>query len=135
VDASGRDGRPRHSRRQRKRSLWPLVTEGRNRGLLNGVANLVVTATTMTRQQVRHAGFDEYLHKPVDPKLLWQTVYGLARPATRRAPDAPGLPPKTDPPAIIVIGSWYRAGRLRITPALIADIERAARPTSGPTTR
>jgi hypothetical protein len=39
---------------------------------------------------------------------------------------------ETDPPAIIVIGSWYRAGRLRITPALIADIERAARADLGP---
>jgi hypothetical protein len=39
---------------------------------------------------------------------------------------------ETDPPAIIVIGSWYRAGRPRITSALIADIERAARADLGP---
>ena len=39
---------------------------------------------------------------------------------------------ETDPPAFIVIGSWYTGGRLRITPALIADIERAARADLGP---
>ena len=60
-----------------------LVTESRKRRLLNGVPTLLVTATTMTREQVRHAGFDAYLHKPVDPKLLWQTIYYLARPETQ----------------------------------------------------
>ena len=58
-----------------------LVAEARNRGLLKGVPTLVVTAATMTREQVHQAGFDAYLHKPVEPKLLWQTVYDLARPA------------------------------------------------------
>jgi CheY-like chemotaxis protein len=58
-----------------------LVAEARSRGLLKGVPTLVVTAATMTRQQVQQAGFDAYLHKPVEPKLPWQTVYDLARPA------------------------------------------------------
>jgi CheY-like chemotaxis protein len=56
-----------------------LVTEARNRGLLNGVCSLVVTAIAMTPQQVREAGFDAYLRKPVDPHHLCRTVHSLAR--------------------------------------------------------
>ena len=59
-----------------------LATEARNRGLLKSVATLVVTAVAMTPQQVREAGFDAYLRKPVDPHLLCQTVQVLARPGT-----------------------------------------------------
>jgi|RhiMetdeSRZDD1v2_1073273.scaffolds.fasta_scaffold1662161_1 CheY-like chemotaxis protein len=60
-----------------------LVTEARTRGLLNGVASLVVTALAMTPQQVREAGFDAYLRKPVDPHHLCRTVHSLARPGTQ----------------------------------------------------
>ena len=44
-----------------------LVAEAHNRGLLRTVGTLVVTAAAMTPQQVRDAGFDAYLRKPVDP--------------------------------------------------------------------
>jgi CheY-like chemotaxis protein len=56
-----------------------LVAEARRSGLLTGVRALVVTAYPMTPQQVREAGFDAYLSKPVDPSLLCNTVGNLAR--------------------------------------------------------
>ena len=58
-----------------------LVAEARSRGLLEGVPTLAVTALTMTPEEVQAAGFDAYLHKPVDPHQLCQTVYDLARPS------------------------------------------------------
>jgi hypothetical protein len=39
---------------------------------------------------------------------------------------------ETDPPDMIVVGSWYPVGRLRLTPALVADTERAAQRDLGP---
>jgi len=62
-----------------------LVTEARNRGLLNGVASVVVTAQALTPQQVREAGFDAYLRKPVDPHQLCRTVHSLARLGAQRS--------------------------------------------------
>jgi CheY-like chemotaxis protein len=56
-----------------------LVAEARRLGLLAGVRALVVTAVSMTPQQVREAGFDAYLSKPVDPTVLCNTVGNLAR--------------------------------------------------------
>jgi CheY-like chemotaxis protein len=56
-----------------------LVAEARRSGLLTGIPALVVTALPMTPQQVREAGFDAYLSKPVDPTLLCNTVGNLAR--------------------------------------------------------
>ena len=56
-----------------------LVAEARRLGLLTGVRALVVTALPMTPQQVREAGFDAYLSKPVDPTVLCNTVGNLAR--------------------------------------------------------
>jgi CheY-like chemotaxis protein len=58
-----------------------LVAEAHNRGLLRTVGTLVVTAAAMTPQQVRDAGFDAYLRKPVDPHQLCDRVYALARPS------------------------------------------------------
>jgi DNA-binding response OmpR family regulator len=63
---------PRHD------GAW-LVSEARRAGLLAGVPALVVTAITMTPQQVQEAGFDAYLPKPVDPDVLCETVRVLAR--------------------------------------------------------
>jgi CheY-like chemotaxis protein len=60
-----------------------LVSEARRQGLLNGVSTLVVTALTMTPQQVQEAGFDAYLRKPVDPTALCETVRTLARAGTQ----------------------------------------------------
>jgi DNA-binding response OmpR family regulator len=57
--------------------------EARRSGLLTGIPVLAVTALTMTPQEVRDAGFDGYLQKPVDPFALSETVRALAR---RRAP-------------------------------------------------
>lgn len=37
-----------------------------------------------------------------------------------------------DPPDMIVVGSWYPAGRFRFTPERVAEIERAARRDLGP---
>jgi CheY-like chemotaxis protein len=54
-----------------------------SQGLLNGVPTLVVTAQTMTPQQVQEAGFDAYLRKPVDPTVLCETVRTLARRGTQ----------------------------------------------------
>jgi len=59
-----------------------LVAEARRSGLLMGVPALVVTAFPLTPQQVREAGFDAYLSKPLDPSLLCNTVGNLARLAT-----------------------------------------------------
>jgi DNA-binding response OmpR family regulator len=56
-----------------------LVTEARRSGLLADVPALVVTALTMTPREVREAGFDAYLRKPVDPLLLCETVRALVR--------------------------------------------------------
>jgi hypothetical protein len=39
---------------------------------------------------------------------------------------------ETGPPGMIVVGSWYPVGRLRLTPALAADTERAAQRDLGP---
>ena len=44
---------------------------------------MVVTALTMTPQEVREAGVDAYLRKPVDPTMLCQTVRTLARRGTQ----------------------------------------------------
>ncbi len=55
-----------------------LIAEARNRGLLTGVGTLLVTAAAMT-PQVRDAGFDAYLRKPVDPHQLCDRVCALAR--------------------------------------------------------
>jgi CheY-like chemotaxis protein len=59
--------------------VW-LVTQARRAGLLPDVPALAVTALTMTPQEVREAGFDAYLRKPVDPGMLCETVRALARP-------------------------------------------------------
>lgn len=61
-----------------RNGAW-LVTEARRAGLLAGVPALVVTAFQMTPQEVREAGFDAYLRKPVDPTALCVTVRRLAR--------------------------------------------------------
>jgi CheY-like chemotaxis protein len=55
-----------------------LVTEARRSGLLPDVPALAVTALAMTPTEVREAGFDAYLQKPVDPWLLRETVRELA---------------------------------------------------------
>ena len=60
-----------------------LVAEARRQGLLRGAPTVVVTAQTMTPQQVQEAGFDAYMRKPVDPSQLCQTVRVLARPDTQ----------------------------------------------------
>jgi CheY-like chemotaxis protein len=56
-----------------------LVAEARRSGLLAGIPTLVVTALTMTPQEVREAGFDAYLRKPVDPLVLSEMVRSLVR--------------------------------------------------------
>jgi CheY-like chemotaxis protein len=56
-----------------------LVAEARRSGLLDDVPTLAVTALMMTPQQVREAGFDAHLLKPVDPMVLCETVGALAR--------------------------------------------------------
>ena len=38
----------------------------------------------------------------------------------------------TDPPDAIVVGSWYPVGRVRFTPAFVADVERASQRDLGP---
>lgn len=44
----------------------------------------------------------------------------------------PLYPNDNDPPDMIVVGSWYPAGRLRFTPERVAEIERAAQRDLGP---
>jgi CheY-like chemotaxis protein len=56
--------------------IW-LVTEARRSGLLTDVPAVLLTAFTMTPQEVREAGFDAYLQKPVDPAALRGTVLAL----------------------------------------------------------
>ena len=55
-----------------------LVAQARSKGLLRRIPALLVTALTMTPQQVADAGFDAYLRKPVDPHALCTTVRTLA---------------------------------------------------------
>jgi CheY-like chemotaxis protein len=61
------------------RDGWWLMHEARTQGLLNGVAAIAVTAVTLTPQQVRDAGFDVYLRKPIDPSVLCARVHTVAR--------------------------------------------------------
>ena len=44
----------------------------------------------------------------------------------------PLYPNDNDPPDMIVVGSWYPAGRFRFTPERVAGIERAAQRDLGP---
>jgi len=67
------------------RDGWWLMHEARTQGLLTGVAAVAVTAVTLTPQQVREAGFDVYLRKPIDPALLCARVHAVARRSTRRS--------------------------------------------------
>jgi CheY-like chemotaxis protein len=66
-----------------------LVTEARRQGLLRGVPTVVVTAQTMTPQQVQEAGFDASMRKPVDPTVLCDTLRTLARPGSRAPAPSP----------------------------------------------
>ena len=66
------------------RNGWWLMHEARTQGLLNGVAAVAVTALTLTPQQVREAGFEVYLRKPIEPALLCARVLDLARRSTKR---------------------------------------------------
>ena len=56
-----------------------LVREARQHGLLEQVPTLAVTAFSFSEAQLRDAGFDAYLRKPVDPNKLCQTVQELVR--------------------------------------------------------
>jgi DNA-binding response OmpR family regulator len=56
-----------------------LVAEAGPSSLRTGSAALVVSALTMTQQEVHDAGFDRYLQKPVDPFALSETVRALPR--------------------------------------------------------
>ena len=56
-----------------------FVEDARQRGLLDGVPTLAVTAFTFSKAQLRELGFDAYLRKPVDPNGLCTTVQALAR--------------------------------------------------------
>jgi CheY-like chemotaxis protein len=56
--------------------IW-LVAEARRSGLLTDVPAVLLTAFTMTPEEVRQAGFDAYLQKPVDPIALRGTVRAL----------------------------------------------------------
>lgn len=58
---------------------FALVREARQRGVLDGVPTLALTAFTFSQAQVREAGFDAYLRKPVDPNKLCTTVQELVR--------------------------------------------------------
>jgi CheY-like chemotaxis protein len=59
-----------------------LVAEARNRGLLEGVPTLAVSAA-LSDKRAQPGTFDAYLQKPVDPTQLCTTVQALAR---RRRP-------------------------------------------------
>jgi CheY-like chemotaxis protein len=66
ISMPGRDG-------------WWLLSEARRRGHLLEVPALAVTALKLTPEEVRQAGFNAYLRKPVDPDRLSTTVQALAR--------------------------------------------------------
>jgi CheY-like chemotaxis protein len=55
-----------------------LVREARERGLLENVPTLAVSAFSPNDKRAREAGFDAYLQKPVDPNQLCTTVQALA---------------------------------------------------------
>ena len=58
--------------------FW-LLEEARRLDRLDGVPTLAVTALALTPQQLKEAGFNAYLRKPVDPNELCNTVQALAR--------------------------------------------------------
>ena len=58
--------------------FW-LLEEARRLDRLDGVPTLAVTALALTPQQLKEAGFNAYLRKPVDPNELFNTVQALAR--------------------------------------------------------
>ena len=67
------------------RDGWWLMHEARTQGLLIGVGTVAVTAVSLTPQQVRDAGFDVYLRKPIDPALLCARVHAVAHRSTERS--------------------------------------------------
>jgi len=60
-----------------------LIREARERGVLDGVPTLAVSALAPNHPRAKEGGFDAYLQKPVDPNELCGTVQALAR---RRKP-------------------------------------------------
>ena len=58
--------------------FW-LIEEARSLGYLDGVPTLAVTALELGPQEIKDAGFDAYLRKPVDPDDLCATVQKLGR--------------------------------------------------------
>ena len=58
--------------------FW-LIAEARKLGYLEGVPTLAVTALALSAREIKDAGFDAYLRKPVDPDILCGTVQKLGR--------------------------------------------------------
>ena len=56
-----------------------LIREARERGILDGVPTLAVSAFAPNDERARGAGFDAYLRKPPDPNELCSTVQALAQ--------------------------------------------------------
>jgi len=58
--------------------FW-MLEEARERELLDGVPTLALTALELKAGELKAAGFDAYLRKPVDPNVLCNSVQTLAR--------------------------------------------------------
>jgi len=58
--------------------IW-LIQQARQRGHLNGVPSMAVTAMQLEHEQIEAAGFKAYLRKPIEPDTLCSTVRGLVR--------------------------------------------------------
>lgn len=68
-----------------RRDGWWLLNEARRRGDLDGVLVLAVTGLDLKSEQIKDAGLNGYLPKPMDAKTLVMTVERLARERQRRS--------------------------------------------------
>lgn len=68
-----------------RRDGWWLLNEARRRGDLDGVLVLAVTGLDLKSEQIKDAGLNGYLPKPMDAKTLIVTVERLARERQRRS--------------------------------------------------
>jgi DNA-binding response OmpR family regulator len=70
--------------RMPRRDGWSLLNEARSRGHLEGVSVLAVTGLDLSHDQIKEAGLNGYLPKPMDAKTLCMTVEGLVQARHRR---------------------------------------------------
>jgi hypothetical protein len=129
-------------KRTSRRVLLPLVML-----LSSAVSAHTQTETIITKQEtdmifgIKRSAWEAHVRQMIHPKgwrmrLMPQetgTGYAAFDPATGVGLSVqPLFPDETNPPDMIIVGSWYPIGRTRFTPAIVADIEKAAQRDLGP---